>query len=186
MLKEPAIGLLEFKSVARGIFTTDAIAKKAPIKILETHPICPGKYMCLFAGEVADVNESLQEGIKVAGDLLVNDLFLPHVHRDVIPAITGTNHIEEYGSIGVIETFSITSCVVAADIAIKNAPIDLVEIRLANGLGGKAYFVMTGDLADVESSLEAAKKYVSEEGLLTAAELIPAPHPDLIAQGVYW
>lgn len=185
-VKEPALGLIEFKSVARGIITTDAIAKKAPVKILDTHPICPGKYVVIFAGEVADVEESMKAGIKVGGDLVVNELFLPYVHRDIIPAITGTTVIENFGAIGVIETFSIASCVVAADKAAKETPAKMVEIRLANGLGGKGYFVLTGDLADVEASIAVAKGHTQSEGMLAGCEIIPAPHPDLINKGIYW
>lgn len=185
-MQEPALGMIEFKSVARGILATDALAKKAPVKILETHPICPGKYMLLFAGEVADVEESLKAGLETGGDLVINDLFLPYLHRSVIPAITGTTVVEKFGALGIVETFSIASCVVAADIAAKLTPVKLCEIRLAQGLGGKAYFIMTGELADVEASLEAASNYVRKEGLLAASEIVQSPHPDLIEKGVYW
>lgn len=185
-MKGPALGLIEFKSVARGIISTDAMMKKAPVTLLETHPICPGKYMTVICGEVADVEESLKAGIEKAGDLLVNDLFLPQIHKSVIPAISGTNKITKFLSIGILETFSVASCVVAADIAAKAAAIELVEIRLANGLGGKAFLVMTGELSDVEASLEEASAYVKKDGLLTACELIQNPHPELIAKGVYW
>jgi microcompartment protein CcmL/EutN len=185
-MKEPALGMIEFKSVARGIMVTDVIVKKAPVLLLETHPICPGKYVVLFAGEVADVEESLQAGLKAGGDLVVNDLFLPNAHRDIIPAITGSTVVETFGAVGVIETFSIASCVVAADKAAKMSPARLVEIRLAQGLGGKAYFVMTGELPDIEASIGAARDHARSEGLLAGCEIIPRPHPDLIRKGVYW
>ena len=185
-MKEPALGVLEFKSVAKGIFVTDVMAKKAPIKILATNPICPGKYMIIIGGEVADVEESMRAGVTAAKDMLVNDLFLPLVHQAIIPAITGTRDIQIFGSIGVIETFSVCSCIIAADIAAKASPVELVEMRLANGLGGKAYFVVTGELADVEISIARAKDYVKEEGMLAASEIIASPHPDLLAKSVYW
>jgi microcompartment protein CcmL/EutN len=186
VLRDPALGMIEFKSVARGIMTTDAIVKKAPVVLLETHPICPGKYVVIFGGEVADVEESLEAGLKAGGDLVINELFLPHAHEDIIPAITGTTIIETFGAVGVIETFSIASCVVAADKAAKMSPAKLVEIRLAQGLGGKGYFVMTGELADIEASIAAARDHVRSEGLLAGCEIIPRPHPDLIKKGVYW
>lgn len=182
----PALALIELNSVAKGILVTDAVAKKAPVDILETHPICPGKYLVLFAGDVGPVEESLKEGIARGSDSVVNDLFLPNLHSDVVPAITGCTHIEEYISIGVVETFSVASCVVAADIAAKTANVKLVEVRLANGLGGKAYLVMTGDLHSVEASVEAASKFVISEGALAGREIIAAPHPDLIEKGMYW
>lgn len=182
----PAIGMIELNSVARGIVVTDAVAKKAPVEILETHPICPGKYLVLFAGEVGPVEESLKEGVEVGREAVINQLLLPNVHLDVIPAITGSTSIDAFGSVGIIETFSIASCVVAADIAAKAAEVKLVEVRLANGLGGKAYFVMTGDLHSVEASVEAAQQFVMSEGTLAGREIIPAPHPDLIEKGMYW
>lgn len=182
----PAIGLIEFNSVAKGIVVTDFVAKKAPVKILETHPICPGKYMLLFTGDVGPVEESLDEGVLKGADAVINRLLLPNVHPDVVPAIAGSTKIEKFLSIGVIETFSVASCVVAADVAAKAAEIELIEIRLANGLGGKAYFTFTGELHFVEAALEAAHAFVMSEGTLAGREIIPAPHADLIEKGMYW
>jgi len=185
-MQEPALGMIEFKSVAKGIYATDFMVKKAPIRILETHPICPGKYMTLICGEVADVEEAIAAGMKAGDDLVIQDLFIPNLHQDIIPAITATTHIEKFGAIGVVETFSIATCVVAADFACKEAPIKMVEIRLANGLGGKAYFVMTGELYNVEASIKVAADHVRSEGMLACSTIIADPHPDLIEKGVYW
>jgi microcompartment protein CcmL/EutN len=185
-MKEPALGLIEFKSIAKGIFATDAIVKKAPVRLLSTNPVCPGKYLVIFAGEVADVEESLKAGIAAGGDMVINELFLPYVHLDIIPAISGATEIKEFGAVGVIESFSVASCIAAADIAAKNSPVKLVEIRLANGLGGKAFFVLTGELSDVEVSILAAKEYIALEGLLAGCEIIASPHKDLIEKGMYW
>ncbi len=176
-----AAGLIEFKSVARGMIATDAMLKKAPITILESHPISPGKYMTLITGEVANVDEAMKAGIEKAGDLLVNSLFLPQIHASIIPAIRGTYLKGEILSLGILETFSVASCVVAADIAAKTSQIRLLKIRLGDGIGGKAYFVITGELSDVEASLESAASHVREDGLLTAVELIQNPHSDLIS-----
>ncbi len=185
-MKEPALALIEYKSVARGIMSCDAMAKKAPVRILETHPVCPGKYITIVCGEVADVEESLTAGRESGGDLVVADLFLPYVHHDVIPALAGTTEIEHFGSLGVVETFSVAVCLQAADIAAKKADVKLVEIRLANGLGGKGYFVFTGELTDVEAALAAAVSFARSEGQLTEQAIIPSPHPDLLEKGVYW
>ncbi len=185
-MKEPALGMIEYKSVARGIYSCDAMVKKAPVRIIETHPVCPGKYITIICGEVADVEEAMKAGLESGKDMVIADLFLPRVHEDIIPALSAAVKIETFGAIGIIETFSVAVCVLAADIAAKATPVQLVELRLANGLGGKGYFVMTGELADVEASLEAAKQYAAKEGMLAACELIPLPHPDLIEKGVYW
>ncbi|OGT21250.1 MAG: hypothetical protein A3C55_04390 [Gammaproteobacteria bacterium RIFCSPHIGHO2_02_FULL_42_13] len=185
-MKQPALGMIEFKSIARGIATTDAVVKKAPVTVVTTNPICPGKYMLIFAGFVADVEESLKAGLELGGDLVINHLFIPNLHHDIIPALSGTTKVKKFGAIGIVETFSVVSCVMAADKAAKIAHVQLIEIRLANGLGGKGYFVLTGELADVESAVEVAKAHVQQEGLLAASEVIPAPHKELIEKGLYW
>ncbi len=183
---EPALALIEYKSVARGILSCDAMVKKAPVRILQTHPVCPGKYMTIVAGEVADVEEALRAGLDSGGDMVVAELFLPYIHRDVIPALAGAVPIERYGALGVVETFSVAVCLHAADIAVKKAAVRLLEIRLANGLGGKGYFVMTGELTDIEAALDAAVGFSRDQGQLAGQALIPAPHADLLDRGMYW
>lgn len=185
-MNEPSLGLIEFKSVARGILACDAMVKKAPVRILETHPVCPGKYLTIVCGGVAEVEEAMQAGLDAGRDMVVADLFLPHLHPGVIPALGGTAVIESFASLGIIETLAAATCLQAADVAAKATPVQLAEIRLANGLGGKGYFVMTGELADVQGALEAARDFAARAGMLAACELIPAPHPDLLAKGVYW
>ncbi len=185
-MKEPALGMIEYKSVARGIYSCDLMVKKAPVRILETHPVCPGKYLTIVCGEVAEVEEAMKAGLESGKDMVVSDLFLPYLHSSILPALSGTTKIDQFDALGIIETFAVATCVEAADIAAKATPVQLVEIRLANGLGGKAYFVMTGQLADVEEALELAKKHAAKEGMLAACEIIPAPHPDLIEKGIYW
>ena len=185
-MQEPALGMLEFRSVAKGIVATDAVVKKAPVRILQAHPISPGKYMLLFAGEVGDVEEALAAGVQRAGDSLIARILVPFLDRRVLPALAGVTSIEQFGSVGIIETFSVCTCIYAADKAVKTAEIELVEIRLAQGLGGKGYFVLTGELPDVEAALEAAAEYARGDGMLAAAELIPAPHAQLIDKALYW
>ena len=188
-MKEPTLGMIELKSVARGIVVTDAIAKKAQVKILEAHAVQPGKFIILICGEVADVEESLKEGVEVGSDFIINYLFLPYIHRDIIPALKGNLEKEKkgpLGSVGILESFSMVSCVRALDIALKNTPLKLLEVRLAKDLGGKAYFVLSGLLADVQDSLKLASDSVKEEGMLTNVEIIPNPHSDLIEKGLYW
>lgn len=178
-MKEPAIGLLELIRISRGILVCDAITKKAPVRIIQSTPVCPGKYAILFTGDEASVEESLNEGIKISGDALIDSLFLPNVHKQISPAISGTTKVDRIESVGILEAFSIASAVVAADMAVKEALVQLIELRLAVGLGGKAYFTLTGNLYDVEASVAKAKEFLKKEGTLIGAEIIAAPHNDL-------
>ncbi|MBT3236258.1 MAG: BMC domain-containing protein [Bdellovibrionales bacterium] len=185
-MKGPALGMIELKSVARGIKVTDGICKKASVDIIQTSAVCPGKYMILFSGEVADVEEAFQEAAAIGRDLVINQIILSQLHPDIVPAISGTTKVAEFKSVGVIESFSISSCVIAADMAAKACDVKMIEIRLANGLGGKGYFVMTGEQYAIEEALSVAAAHIREEGMLAGCEIIENPHPELIEKGLYW
>lgn len=179
-MQEPALGMIEYNSIAKGIFSADAIAKKAPVRIHASHSISPGKYLNLFSGEVGDVEESYGAGIAAGGDGVVNDILIPHIHPEVLDVMEGNNPTQNFGAIGILETFSVCSCVYAADLAVKHTPIQLVEMKLGTGLGGKGYVVMTGDLHQLEASMEVAWRYAQKEGMLANHEIIPSPHPGFL------
>jgi microcompartment protein CcmL/EutN len=176
---KPAIGLIELNSIARGIITCDALIKKAPVKVISAMPICPGKYIILFTGDEASVAESLEEGESVADEYQVDRLYLPNVHPQVIPAVSSLTEVTMLNALGIIETFSVASAIVAADVAVKAAAIDLIEVRLARGLAGKSFVVLTGEIADVEAAMQAGCASAAQEGLLVSQTTIPAPHQDL-------
>lgn len=184
-MKEPALGMIEFKSVARGIYALDTIAKKAPVSILKATPISSGKFIILFTGDVASVEESILAGIENGKKDIINHLFLPYVHEDIIPAITQNKKVDNYQSIGIIETYSICACVGAADLAVKETPVSILEIKLGNAIGGKGYFILSGDLSELEASMEVATNYLKDK-IISEPIIIPSPHPDLIKNGIYW
>jgi microcompartment protein CcmL/EutN len=74
----------------------------------------------------------------------------------------------------------VASTIASADAALKTATIDLVDIRLANGLGGKSFYVLTGEVSDVKSSVAAGAKVAQERGLLAREVVIPSPHRELV------
>jgi microcompartment protein CcmL/EutN len=176
-----AIGLIETVSIAVGIDITDSMAKTADVEIMESTAICPGKYMVLVAGDVESVESSLNRGVEVGGDVVVDTLFIPHVHPSVFPAILGATEVDGLQALGVVETFTVASSILAADAAAKAARVTLLEIRLAKGLGGKGFFTFTGDVYEVEAAMEAALRVAKSGGNLVRSVVIPRPHEDLAA-----
>jgi ethanolamine utilization microcompartment shell protein EutS len=83
-------------------------------------------------------------------------------------------------AVGVIESFSIASLIVAADTAAKTAEVTLIDLRLGLAIGGKAFVTMMGDVAAVQASVDAGAKGLEEQGLLVSKIVIPAPHRDLL------
>ncbi|MEY2807322.1 MAG: BMC domain-containing protein [Planctomycetia bacterium] len=176
-----AIGVLETSSVARGIEVADAVLKEAQVEMLFATPVHPGKYVMLYTGSVQDVRASTARGAALAGGDLVDQLVIPQIHAQVVPMIKRTGRINgTLDAVGVVETNTVASTIASADAALKTATIDLVDIRLANGLGGKSFYVLTGEVSDVKSSVAAGAKVAQERGLLAREVVIPSPHRELV------
>ncbi len=116
-----AIGLIELTSIAKGYEVADTMLKTASVEIVFNRSICPGKFMVMVGGEVDAVNSSIQAGLEIGGQTVVDDLIIPNIHPDVFPAISGTNIIESPDALGIIETFSVASIIEAADAAVNAA-----------------------------------------------------------------
>jgi microcompartment protein CcmL/EutN len=175
-----AIGLVELNSIAKGIESADAMLKTGQVEVIVSRPICPGKYITLVWGDVAAVESAVKAGIEKADVFLVDDFILPNVHPQVIPAFSAASQVQEVKALGIMETFSIAAMVVAADAAVKAGEVDLIEIRLGMGLGGKAFTTLTGDVAAVKSAVEAGSATASAKGMLVQQVIIPSPHKNLV------
>ena len=174
-----AIGMVEVNSVARGFEVCDAMMKVAAVDLIESFSICPGKYIVLVMGDVASVQSSVAKGKEVGKETVMDSFVIPNVHADVFPAIMGTTIIEELKAIGVIEAFSVSAIILAADAAVKAAKIELIEIRLAKGLAGKGFVTLTGEVDAVKSAIDAGCREIEKEGLLVNRTVIPKPHEAL-------
>jgi microcompartment protein CcmL/EutN len=174
-----AIGLVELNSIAQGITTCDEMVKVAPVTLMLAMTICPGKYISLVGGDVSSVNSSVKRGVETGGAFVVDSLFIPNIHEQVFPAIMGTSAPRVIRSLGVIETFSVASAIIAGDGAAKAAKIELIELRLAQGLAGKSFVTLTGDVSDVTAGVRAGVALIKESGMLVKDVIIPRPHEDL-------
>ncbi|MCB7512654.1 MAG: BMC domain-containing protein [Clostridiales bacterium] len=175
-----AIGMVEFSSIARGIYAADQMVKISEVEIVTAQTICPGKYIALVEGDVAAVQDSVHIGEKFAGEYFVDSLVIPNVHHGIFPAITGATMPEHVTALGIFETFSVATMITAADQILKAAELEAIEIRLGTGLGGKSFFTFTGDVAAVETGVEAGREVAETKGLMVDAEVIPSPSDRLV------
>lgn len=179
-MRPRAIGIIETNSIAKGIKAADSMLKAANTNILISNPVCPGKYLIIIQGTVASVKSSIEAGAITAGESITESVVIPNVHPEIFPAMTKTTNVEKVDAVGIIETFSAPSAIMAADEAIKTAKIQLIEVRLSMALGGKAYAMFTGEVGAVRAAIAAGVKRVTDQGLILSTALIPAPHKDLI------
>ncbi|MFV2062304.1 MAG: BMC domain-containing protein [Chloroflexota bacterium] len=153
---EPALGLLEIETIPAGIEVGDAMAKRSPIEVIRAGTVHPGKYLVLVAGEVADVEEALEAGREIGGLFVRGEVFLPNVHPEVVSGVRGERNQPAGEAIGIIETATVTAIIVAADAGLKGAQVRLLELRLADDLGGKGYLLFDGIVSEVEAAVEIA------------------------------
>jgi microcompartment protein CcmL/EutN len=174
----PAIGLLEFDSIAHGIVAADAMVKRAPVGEVVAGSVQPGRYLVLVAGDVASVEEAMGAGRDAAPTSLVADILLPDVHVGVVDALRGGRAPVGVESLGVIETATVAPILAAADAGLKGATVELLEINLADGLGGKAYLLFGGPVSDVEAAVAIGEERVPD-GELVAAVVISQLHGEV-------
>jgi microcompartment protein CcmL/EutN len=144
--RKNAIGLVELNSIARGYLTCDTMVKTAEVELIEILTICPGKFMILIAGDVGAVKSSVEAGVRQGEAAVVDQLLIANVHPDIFPAINAATQVSEVEALGVLETFTVASGIIAADAAVKTASVRLIELRLAKGIGGKSFFTLTGSV----------------------------------------
>jgi microcompartment protein CcmL/EutN len=178
-LPGPALGLIELESIARGMVVADVLVKKAAVRIALAQAVTPGKYLLIFSGPVAEVEESFRAAELAGGALVIDRLLLTQLAAGVARALSGKPDAMRTGdAVGIVETHTVASAIKAADTAAKRAEIRLTQIHLAKGIGGKGYFTLAGVQADVEAALEGAASAI-EPSLLVTTEIIERPHPEL-------
>jgi microcompartment protein CcmL/EutN len=174
-----AIAAVETSSIAQGTVVGDAMVKQAEVAIVEACALSPGKYWILIGGDVGPVRSAYGRGVEVAADTLLDALFIPQLHEMVLPALRGTVPARDHDALGVIETLTAASAIIAADRAAKTAEITLRDLRLANGLGGKGFVFLSGEVGDVQAAVDAGRAEALQKGLLVRSVVVPRLHPQM-------
>ena len=174
----PALGLLEFSSITAGIVAGDAMVKASPVSSLYAGTVHPGRYLVLVGGDTAAVEIALESG---GTDTLVDHLLLPNVHPEVIAAIANSSDtaMAEGDALGIVEASTSATAIVAADAGVKATAVSLVSLRLADGLGGKAYCLFSGSVADAEAAVERCVEATEHRGHLVGTAVISQLHREM-------
>ena len=170
-----AFGMVEFKTVSSGMRAADLMVKTAEVDLLQADTVCPGKFLALISGDLSAVNAAVEAAEVMDREQLIDSFVLGNPHDSIFSALYGASEIGNPNALGIIETFSAATAVVAADVAAKTALVDLIELRLARGMCGKSYLLLTGEIAAVEAAIARAKQGVGEKGMFLDSAVIPRP-----------
>lgn len=178
-----SVGAIELSSIGIGYKVQDEMLKAASIEILIARTICSGKYLIVLSGNVSDVEAAIETGVQIGSDAVIDYLTVANAYDGVFPAMTQSVALSpgEIDALGIIETFSGVSALVAADYAGKAANVILFRLHIAMALGGKGLLLMTGSVSDVEAAVQAAANAVRQRGLLVSEIVIPRPSKELFS-----
>lgn len=172
----PAIALIEFGSIAAGMFAADKMLKRAPVELLHAGTVQPGKYLVLVGGGTAEVEESYRAGLQAASSDLVDEVFLPDVHPQVVQSLDGKRTFNDIASFVVLETSTVAAILRATDAAVKGAQVELAEMRVGNGLHGRGLAILTGELTDVEAAAEIAQRVLAGRNVTLCHSIVSNVH----------
>ncbi len=174
-----ALAMAELQTVATGIRAADMMIKTAEVNVIEAEVVCPGKYIILIEGELSAIKASI-DAVKAAfPDKLIDSFVLGNPHDSIFPAIYGCCEIENRRALGILETYSAASIIAAADIAAKTSIVELIELRIAKGMCGKSYMLLTGEVAAVEAAIEKAKTETADGAMFLDSSVIASPDSKL-------
>lgn len=151
-----ALALLEFANVSVGVLAVDRMLKKSPVALLRCGSVHPGRYLALVGGSVASTQEAHAAGAAVGCEqgALVDEVFLGDPHPLLNAAVMGERVTPAGDAVGLCEVSTSPGLLRLMDALLKDVPIGLVEIRLADDLGGHALAVFDGDLPSVQEALD--------------------------------
>lgn len=172
--------MVEIDSVPSGMRAADALIKAAPVDVLLSRPVTPSKYLVLFQSEVEAVQVAVRAGVESAGSRAIGSLVLASPHPQLLEGLGGVRDVEATDAVGILETETVAAILLAADAALKDGEVELIELRLAMGLGGRAFFTLTGEVSSVECALERGGEAATRQGALRDTALIPNPDADLL------
>lgn len=171
------LGVVESKSIAAGVELADGMVKVADVELVKASTICSGRYIIYVAGDREAVGTSVEFARRSAEDSgrsLMGSFVISNISEQVLRALKSPERAEDGDAVAVIECRSVSSGVMAADCAVKRSAVRLLRMVTGQGINGKSYFVLGGDVAAVKEAAGAASEALGDRLI----EAIVLPRPD--------
>ncbi|MGI6403271.1 MAG: BMC domain-containing protein [Oscillospiraceae bacterium] len=173
-----AVLIVEYSSISCGMGMLDRLVKQSVIVPLYARPICIGKFVMIFSGDVENLRESQKVLQSVGQERLVSTFLLTAAHRDLLAYFS---HFEKrhkpngkVEALGIFETRTIASGLFSLDASLKSGNVTLLKVGMGQLIGGKCYFLLTGTVSDVQQALAHGHSVLPEKDFI-GMEVIPSP-----------
>lgn len=174
-----ALGVIEFSSIARGIETSDIMVKSSAVELLTLKHICPGKFLVIICGDVEDVKIAIEKTVSTGEGKIIETAVISNAHNDLLLAFRNKAEMLIGDSIGIFEVSTVTSALISLDLVLKSSNVNLYKLVMGNGIGGKSYYIVMGDVGSVEEAMKIACNSICVEKIIHKT-VIPFPYQDII------
>jgi len=171
------LGLVESRTIAAGIFLADQMVKAADVKLIRASTICAGRYFIQVAGSRSAVETAVASAAN-SDYSLVGTFVISNVHPDLLHGVGKGRDIPPGDAIGVVECKTVSAGVIAADQALKKTATQLFKFVIGSGISGKSYFILHGDIAEIEEAVAAAA--LAHDRYILETVVIPSPDSAVI------
>jgi microcompartment protein CcmL/EutN len=171
------LGVVECRSIAAGVEIADAMVKVADVELVRAGTICSGRYMIYVSGDRAAVASSVNEAV-ASGRPLKGHFVISGVSPQVLSVLRRETPVAEGDALAVVECRCVSAGINAADVAAKRSSVTLARLVAGQGINGKSYFVLSGDVASVREAAQAAEAALGTE--LIEAVVIPRPDASVV------
>jgi len=172
------LGLVESRSIAAGVLLADRMVKAAQVHLLKAKTICSGRYFIQIAGDRAAV-ETAVDVAKDSTPPVLGSFVISRVHPALFESVGSCRNIPRGNALAVVECRTAVAGVVAADQALKKANVQLARLVTGQGICGKSFFVLNGEVSEIEEAAAMACQNLGKN--LIEAVVLPAPDAAVVA-----
>ncbi len=167
-----SLGVVESTSIAAGVELADAMVKAANVELVRATTLCSGRFLIFVAGDREAVETSVAQAGH-SGKKLVGSFVVSHISPLLIAALRHSEPALPGEALGVVESRLVSPGVYAADKAVKRAAVRLLKFVSGQGIAGKSFFILAGDVAAVREAVNAARESLGS----WLVESVVIPHP---------
>ena len=167
-----SLGVVEVVSIASGAELADGMVKVADVDLLRAAPLCSGRFLIYVSGD----REAVQTSVLFARSSqkkLVDSFVISNISPLLIAALKTTEQARRGEALGIVECRNVSAGVNAADKAVKKSEVRLLKFVSGQGIMGKSFYVLGGDVAAVREAVETSREVLADR--LVEAVVIPNP-----------